>query len=443
MLILKKIFIILLTVTITFAAEAKTAADEPTKDWLAFLSELKADMIKRGISPKTIEKAYGNNTYYHKAPEVVCKDKKQAEFVLTSKDYINRLVNPHRIEKARSYYRKLQKDYPNLEQEYGVPLNYLTAFWAVETNFGENKGKYHLIDGLTNLSYKNRRSAFFKNELYNVLKIMEKYDLQNDKMLGSWAGAMGHFQFMPSTFNAYAIDYDGDGIVDIWDSFDDAVGSAANYLSHLGWKADEPWGDKVRLPWNFNYKEAGYKNIKTVKEWSALGVKTAEGKQLPWNQDLKGALIIPDGRKGTAYLVFSNFKRIMIWNRSENYALTIGILADYVNNELPHSAINNAQQYKLTDKDVKEVQAFANKLLRTKLKEDGILGPKTKKAVKRLQAKAGMHQDGYPDWQLLNKIRHYNSKTGFIVPVQPPKNLGAKNSQAENDAGRKAKSKLN
>ena len=132
MLILKKIFIILLTVTITFAAEAKTAADEPTKDWLAFLSELKADMIKRGISPKTIEKAYGNNTYYHKAPEVVCKDKKQAEFVLTSKDYINRLVNPHRIEKARSYYRKLQKDYPNLEQEYGVPLNYLTAFWAVD-----------------------------------------------------------------------------------------------------------------------------------------------------------------------------------------------------------------------------------------------------------------------------------------------------------------------
>lgn len=443
MFVLKKICLIIMFSAMVFTVQAKSVETEPTKEWLAFLSELKADMIKRGISPKTIEKAYGNNTYYHKAPEVVCKDKKQAEFVLTSKDYINRLVNPHRIEKARSYYRKLQKDYPNLEQEYGVPLNYLTAFWAVETNFGENKGKYHLIDGLTNLSYKNRRSAFFKNELYNVLKIMEKYDLQNDKMLGSWAGAMGHFQFMPSTFNAYAIDYDGDGIVDIWDSFDDAVGSAANYLSHLGWKADEPWGDKVRLPWNFNYKEAGYKNIKTVKEWSALGVKTAEGKQLPWNQDLKGALIIPDGRKGTAYLVFSNFKRIMIWNRSENYALTIGILADYVNNELPHNAINNNQQYKLTDMEVKEVQAFVNKLLRTKLKEDGILGPKTKKAVKRLQAKAGMHQDGYPDWQLLNKIRHYNSKTGFIVPVQPPKNSKAKNSQAENDAGRKTKSKLN
>ena len=443
MLILKKIFIILLAVTITFAAEAKTAADEPTKEWLAFLSELKADMIKRGVSPKTIKKAYSDNTYYHKAPEVVCKDKKQAEFVLTSKDYINRLVNPHRIEKARSYYRKLQKDYPNLEQEYGVSLNYLTAFWAVETNFGENKGKYHLIDGLTNLSYKNRRSAFFKNELYNVLKIMEKYDLQNDKMLGSWAGAMGHFQFMPSTYNAYAIDYDGDGVVDIWNSFDDAVGSAANYLSHLGWKADEPWGGMVKLPWNFNYLETGCKTSKTVKQWSDLGVKTMNNKKLAWNADLKGCIIIPDGRKGAAYLVFGNFKRIMIWNRSENYALTIGILADYVNNELPHNAISNVQQYKLTDKDVKEVQAFANKLLRTKLKEDGILGPKTKKAVKRLQAKAGMHQDGYPDWQLLNKIRHYNSKTGFIVPVQPPKKLKVKNSQAENDAGRKAKSKLN
>lgn len=444
MLAIKKIFFTLMLMIAVFAAEAKPADDvKPTKEWLAFLSELKTDMIKRGISPQTIEKAYGHNTYYHQAPEVVSKDNKQAEFVLTSKDYINRLVNPRRIEKARNYYRKLQKDYPDIEREYGVPLNYLTAFWAVETNFGENKGKYHLIDGLTNLSYNNRRSDFFKNELFNVLKIMEKYDLQNDKMLGSWAGAMGHFQFMPSTYNAYAIDYDGDGVADIWDSFDDAVGSAANYLNKLGWKPDEPWGGMVRLPWNFNYRDTGYKNPKTVKQWSEIGVKTADNKKLAWREDLQGYLIIPDGRKGVAYLVFGNFKRILIWNRSENYALTVGILADYINNELPHSAVKSAQQYKLTDKEVKEVQAFANKLLRAKLKEDGILGPQTKKAVKRLQAKAGMHQDGYPDWQLLNKIRHYNSKTGFIVPVQPPKKLQAKDSQAENDAGRKAKSKLN
>lgn len=441
MLWFKKVFLVLLISVLPFIAQAKPTADEPTAEWMSFLNELKSDMLKRGISQKTIDKAYGSNTYYHKAPDVVSKDKKQAEFILTSKDYINRLVNPHRIEKARRYYQKLQKDYPDLEKEYGVPLNYLTAFWAVETNFGENKGKYHLIDGLTNLSYKNRRSAFFKNELYNVLKIMEKYDLKNDKMLGSWAGAMGHFQFMPSTYNAYAVDYDGDGVADIWDSFDDAVGSAANYLHNLGWKADEPWGGVVRLPWNFNYLNSGYKVQKTVKEWSDLGVKTVDNKKLNWKSDLKGALIIPDGRKGAAYLVFGNFRRIMIWNRSENYALTVGILADYINSEVPHKEINNVQQYKLTDKEVKEVQAFANKLLRTKLKEDGILGPQTKKAVRKLQAKAGMHQDGYPDWQLLNKIRHYNAKTGFIVPVQPPKNI--KNSQAQNGTGRKAKSKLN
>lgn len=400
---------------------AKTDDVTPPKAWMDFLSSLKKEMLAKGISQKTIDKAYGDNTYYHPKPDVVAQDKKQAEFVMTSRDYINKLVSATRVENARKEYKKLQKKYKKIEEEYQVPLNYLTAFWAVETNFGQNKGKYHLIDGLTNLSYNNRRAKFFKSELYHVLKIMDKFDLKNEKMLGSWAGAMGHFQFMPSTYNAYAIDYDNDGVIDIWDSFDDAIASAANYLHDLGWKPDEPWGEAVELPWNFDYTLAGYKTRKSVEEWQKLGVKAQGGKELSLNKDLKASIILPDGRKSQAYLILGNFRRIMIWNRSENYALAVGILADYIASNNKYRPISNKGQYAVTSDDVLKIQKFINKNMRLGLKEDGKFGPKTKEAVKKLQKKARMHEDGYPDYTLIKKIDNYDAKLGFHVPVQPKK----------------------
>ncbi len=420
-----KIMILLLVGVYSFSSVV-FAKEQAPQEWLDWLDDLKQEMRDKGISQATIDKAYGDNTYYHKAPEVVKKDKEQTEFILTSQEYINRLVNPYRVNQARKYYKQIKQQYPQLEEEYGIPLNYLVAFWAIETNFGQNKGKYHIIDGLTNLSYKNRRSTFFKNELYNVLQIMERYNLSGEKLMGSWAGAMGHFQFMPSTYNAYGVDYDGDGIVDIWDSFDDAIASAANYLHSLGWKSNEPWGGAVILPWNFDYTQTGINNTESVKQWNKLGVRQPNGHKLAWNATLKGAILIPDGRKGVAYMVFGNFKKIMIWNRSENYALAIGILADYIDSTHNYIPVKGVQQYVLTNKDVKLIQNFANRVLKTHLKEDGILGPKTKEAVKQIQKKAGMHQDGYPDYQLLNKIKKYNPKTGFNVPPQPHKNLPKK-----------------
>lgn len=416
-------FAVLLAVLVCFFAFDTQAGKDntPPKEWTAYIDNLQKEMLAKGISKETLAEAYGDKNYYHPKPEVVEKDKKQTEFILTSTDYINRLVNPSRVDKARKHYKKLHKKYQKLEDEFNVPLNYLTAFWAIETNFGQNKGRYHIIDGLTNLSYKNRRSDFFKNELYNILKIMDKYRLDNDKMMGSWAGAMGHFQFMPSTYNAYALDYDGDGVIDIWDSFDDAIGSAANYLNSLGWKRHEPWGTEITLPWNFNYNLAGFKNAKTVGEWNRLGIRIKNGKKLPFDENLRASVIIPDGRKGPVYLVLGNFRRIMIWNRSENYALAVGILADYIASAEKCRPIKTSEQFVLTGDDVKKVQGFANKILRLHLKEDGKLGPKTKEAVRKLQVKAKLHPDGFPDYQLLNKINKYNAKQGFAVPVQPPK----------------------
>ena len=423
-------FICMLTVVMLCngCASAKTEAKAeenvtPPKEWTTWLESLKRDMKSRGISQATIDEAYKGKNYYHKAPDVVKQDKQQVEFVLTTCAYVNRLVNKDRVKEARKQYKMLEKKYKPIEDKYNVPFTYITAFWGVETNFGQNKGKHHLIDSLTNLSYKNRRADFFRNELYNVLKIMEKNKLKEAKMLGSWAGAMGHFQFMPSTYNSYAVDYDGDNVPDIWDSLPDALASAENYLTDLGWKKDEPWGIRVQLPWDFDYKDTGRKNMKKISEWKEKGVKTFAGNEIPFDDDLKAGLILPDGRKGPAYLVTSNFNRVMIWNRSDNYAIAVVTLADYVAHpDRKWSPLQAINQYTMNNKEILEIQKFYNKQFNKKIKEDGKLGSETRAAVMALQKHARLPQDGYPDYRLLNKIQNYDSKLGFaaVKPVKRP-----------------------
>ena len=187
----------------------------PPKEYLQWLERLKAEMIERGISEDTIEEVY-EQSYYHPKPEVVKIDRNQTEFVLTFSDYVNRVVNKKKVETAQQKYLELLPLFQDLEAKYGVPFNYLIAFWGMETNFGQIFGNYQVIDALTTLSYDKRRPKFFREELYQALKIIDTWEIDYTKMEGSWAGAMGHFQFMPSTFNAYAIDYNGDGKIDIW-----------------------------------------------------------------------------------------------------------------------------------------------------------------------------------------------------------------------------------
>lgn len=390
------------------------------QEWDKWLDELKQEMLEKGISKKTLKRAYKDD-YFHEVKDVVLKDNKQPEFIMTSDKYINRIINREKVKLARKHYKNLKPNYQKISEKYGIPLNYLISFWAVETHFGYNKGKYHLIDGLTNLSYKNRRAKFFKRELYHVLLIMDNYDLDGDKMMGSWAGAMGHFQFMPSTYNAYAIDYDGDGVADIWDSFDDAIASAANYLSELGWKTDEPWGQEVCLPWNFDYELIGHKKYKPVKDWKKIGILGANGKKLQLPDNAIAEIILPDGRHGKAYITLSNFRRIMIWNRSVNYALAIVKLADYIKNNEIYEPLYENNHNQLSEKDILTVQQFANKTINAKLKEDGRYGSKTAKAVKSIQKKWKLPADGMPDYLLLNKIKKYKSRKDFMIQPQPKK----------------------
>lgn len=406
-----------------FSINTVWAADKPAApaEYMHWLKNLQAEMLARGISQQTLTEVYGENDYYHPAPEVVKIDRNQTEFILTFTDYANRVVNAHRVEKARQKYKELYPLFSDLERKYGVPVSYLMAFWGMETNFGQNFGGYQVMDALTTLSYDKRRPKFFREELYQALRIVDLWKIDYRQMQGSWAGAMGHFQFMPSTFNAYAVDYNGDGKIDIWHSFEDAIASAANYLSAAGWKAGEPWGMEVSLPWNFDYAQTGRLKAKTIAEWKKQGVRAAGNREIKLDDEAKGAIIVPEGKKGKAFLVLHNFNVIMKWNRSENYALAIGMLSDYVVSGKPWKAVSQTPAVRLKTEDIAKIQSFINKLGWFSLEEDGQLGAKTREAIQKVQSKAKMPADGYPDYQLLNKINKYNPEVGFSVPVQPRK----------------------
>ena len=334
------------------AASAGMAQDVSVpQEYQLWLANLKKEMIEKGIAPQTVETVFAQN-YYHPKPEAVDIDRKQIEFVLTSTDYLNRMLSAKKVKEGQQKYRELYPLFHDMEKKYGVPFEFIVAFWGMESNYGKQFGNFNVIEVLTQLSYDKRRPMFFRNQLYQALLMIDKWGVDYTKMDGSWAGAMGHFQFMPSTFNAYALDYNVDGKIDVWHSFEDAAASAANYLSKLGWNDKEPWGMEVSLPWNFDYALSGRKFVKTVREWRDIGVKTVDNKKLKLPSDMKASIIVPEGKKGRAYLVGENFNHILSWNRSENYALAVSMLSDYIKSGQKWSPLKQHQALRLKTDDV-------------------------------------------------------------------------------------------
>jgi len=385
----------------------------PPQAYLEWLKDLKQEMAERGISQKTIDAAFSKN-YYHPGHEVVKKDRKQTEFVLTTSDYLHRVVSPLRVKQGRKHYQDLLQKYPHGIN--GVPLRYLVAFWGIETNYGTHKGGFSAIEALTVLSYDKRRSKFFREELYNALKIADEGHINVNKMESSWAGAMGHFQFMPSTFVKYAVDAEKNGKIDIWNNFNDAIFSAANYLKSMGWNKNIPWGKPVTLTDDFDYMQIGRHKTKTVKEWQKSGVQIKDVKE-----DWKGSIIAPEGRRGQVYMIFDNFHLIMQWNKSENYALAVGLLADQISNPRAKIGVAPYEGYRLNKQDIRKVQHFINQQNIAHLEEDGSLGYKTRQAVQKLQRKFKLPADGYIDFRLLENIKNF-THYGYAIPV-PTKKL--------------------
>jgi membrane-bound lytic murein transglycosylase B len=327
-------------------------------------------------------------------PKLLEYDRNQPEFVQTFTGYFSKRVTDWRMNKGREKLVEHREFLSKLTQQYGVPAHYLIAFWGLETNFGNYKGKIPTIPALTTLACDQRRSAYFSQELVQALLLLERENLDHKEMIGSWAGAMGHTQFMPTAYMKYARDGDGDGNVDLWNNELDALASAAHFLQNLGWKTGYIWGREVLLPVDFNYQLAGKSQPQTLSFWSQQNVTQVSGKTLG-DSDLKAAIVIPAGHTGPAFIIYPNFEVILRWNNSEYYGIAVGHLADRIKGQGNLSKpLPDLPKYTLA-----EMQQFQDKLNQLGFDvgvADGILGPATRKGVRGFQLTVGLIADGYP-----------------------------------------------
>lgn len=335
---------------------------------------------------------------------VIELDRRQPEFTDSFTGYFNRRVTDQRIAQGRALLAEHRALFDSVAAEYGVPAQYLVAFWGLETNFGSYFGKMPILDSLATLACDQRRSQYFTGELMAALRIIDEGSITAERMQGSWAGAMGHVQFMPHVFLRYAVDADGDGRRDLWNSLPDAMHSAANFLRGIGWQRGSRWGREVRLPDNFDYLAAGLTQRRPLAEWRQLGLLTADGRPLPVVDDMQAALLVPSGHQGPAFLVYDNFDVIMRWNRSEFYALSVGHLADRINGagRLHQSPPVNA--VRLNRDTVMQLQQALNQQGFEAGEADGIPGPSTRSAISRWQQKNGLIADGFISRELLDAL---------------------------------------
>jgi membrane-bound lytic murein transglycosylase B len=388
----------LLGIALTQPAVADTDAQSAFEECLTSLRERAGG---HGLRASTLQEAFASIEY---RPRIIELDRAQPEFLQTFWQYFSARATPERVELGR---RKLAEHRVLLERihaDYGVRPEYIVAFWGLETNYGSFFGRTPVLDALATLACEGRRESFFTEQLIHALKIIDEGSIGPADMRGSWAGAMGHTQFMPSTFTAYAVDYDGSGRRDLWNSLPDAFASAANYLSSMGWKDGQRWGREVRLPADFQWSLAGLDQRHTLAEWQRLGVRQSDGAALPQG-DIEASLLLPAGHRGPAFLVYDNFRIIMRWNASTSYALAVGHLADRIAGQGRLAAQPPADERALSREEVKEIQRNLVQLGHLEGDVDGIAGRETRAAIRRFQQTTGLPADGHPDPALLAQLR--------------------------------------
>lgn len=307
------------------AAAPAWAERGPFPRWL---QGVRAEAEAKGISAQTVRAALPDTI--RPIPQVIALDRRQPESTMTLSKYLRNIVSSQRISAGRSRYQAHHATLRHVGQSYGVDPEFVVALWGIETNFGKNTGGYSIVEALATLAYDGRRSSYFRAELMNALQIVDDGHISLPRMKGSWAGAMGQTQFMPTSFVRFAQDFNKDGKKDIWTSHSDIFASAANYLARSGWRAGEPWGVRVTLPKNFRRSLLGLEKKHDSKFWTAQGVRLSSGKALPAQGPADGSLIQPDGPGTPAYLVYNNYRVIMKWNKSTYFATAVGQLADAI-----------------------------------------------------------------------------------------------------------------
>jgi membrane-bound lytic murein transglycosylase B len=397
--------------TLSFANPTLTPATFDT--WRA---AFKQEAALAGIHADTINATLEHVTLL---PQVIKLDRAQPEFVTPYLDYYSKRVDALKIKQGRALLKKHETLLNRLEKQYGVPKAVLVAFWGLETHYGQFKGNVDTFSTLATLAYEGRRAMFFSQQLLDAMRIAEQQHVQIGTLKGSWAGAFGHMQFMPSTFQGYAIDGNHDGLIDLNHSIEDAFASAANYLSKIGWNKALPIAVEVTLPSHFLWQTAQLNNKKTIPAWHSLGLKSSAvlqsiGKQFP---TVTSAIVLPQGAHGPAYMVFDNFDVVMTWNRSIFYALTVSELSNRLQSDKTPAlkvAINQTTKNKF-EKTLSQPKALSfveMQLLQTLLNEhgfnaglaDGFPGVQTQAAIRAYQLTQQLPADGYASYDLLQRI---------------------------------------
>ncbi|MDT8287791.1 MAG: lytic murein transglycosylase, partial [Elusimicrobiales bacterium] len=381
-------------------ASAEPVAPPSTAEFQTWLEGFKATAAARGVSAATLDKALADAAYI---PRVIELDQRQPEFTMTFWQYFEKTISDKRVARGRELLKTHAGLLSKVEAKYGVPPRFLVAFWGLESNFGDYTGSFPLIGALATLAFDARRSRFFSEQLLAALEIIDRGDIPADAR-ASWAGAMGNTQFIPSTYRAYAIDFDGDGRRDLWRSLPDVFASSAHFLAKSGWRREETWGREVRLPKGFDFALSGLNKKLKIKEWQAKGVRRADGGDLP-AADVDAALVLPAGADGPAFLVYGNYETILIWNRSILYALAVGHLADRLAGKGPLVAEKPNNDNPLSRADMQEIQRLLGEKGFDAGGQDGIAGAKTRSAIKAYQGREGLAPDGHPDSRLLDHLR--------------------------------------
>lgn len=382
------------------------AADR-TPAFTAWVEGVKAEARAKGISQRTLDAAFANVELNERVIEL---NENQPEFSRAIWDYMDSAVSSDRVSKGRQMMRKYRKSMGRAERKHGVPSSIITAIWSLESNFGQNLGGFNVIEALATLGFEGRRAAFGREQLMAALKILEEGDISAGRMIGSWAGAMGQTQFIPTVFLQYAEDGNGDGKRNLWETRADVFVSTANYLEQKGWVEGAPCFDEVRLPDNFDYSQADIGTEKAVRDWSDAGVALWDGRSLKGRsgQDASApaAILLPAGHRGPAFIAYPNFKVVLAYNNAISYALAICQLSNKFNGQGSfHTAWPREETPILARTERVELQMLLAQRKYDVGEPDGVIGRRTREAIRGYQKGAGMKPDGFATLALLQSLR--------------------------------------
>lgn len=387
----------------TAPATASIETPQQPQTFSAWQADFRREALSKGIEADLFDRAFSGVT---PDPDVIRADRSQPEFSRPIWAYLEGALSNLRVAGGQRRLRDEATTFDAIEQRYGVDRHILTAIWGLESNFGQNMGSREVIRSLATLAHEGRRPAFAHDQLLAALDILQHRDIEPSGMLGSWAGAMGQTQFIPTTYNQYAVDFDGNGRRDIWNSSADALASAAHYLKASGWQSGQRWGQEVRLGADFDYALADPSVKKSVSEWQALGVRPAVADSFAAElTDKQASILLPAGYRGPAFLLLHNFSTIMRYNNSTSYALAIGLLSDRFQGNGQIQGQWPTEDRPLSRSERLELQRLLTERGLEPGGIDGIIGANTRNAIRRFQQQQGVPADGYASAALLEQLR--------------------------------------